>query len=139
MLIWCPSQKVAWGEWSAFPAQTPPPSSLSRVSSMQCPAVEGAVGRHRQELAPLHGDMVGVAQWHQVSLHRDTVLCLTAAVVVFLGVVIHTFVSWEQNACVSGPGTGEEEFMVQHLRALRTNSCYQLSEGTPEFCLLGSS
>lgn len=44
-------------------------------------------GRRRlqgwQELAPLRGDMVGVAQQHQVSLPRGTLLRLIAAVVVF--------------------------------------------------------
>lgn len=28
-----------------------------------------------QEITPLRGDMIGVAQQHQVSLHRGTVLC----------------------------------------------------------------
>lgn len=66
--------------------------------------MEGAVGRRGlrrwQELTALRGDMIGVAQQRQVSLQRGTVLCGTAAVLVFLGVVIHTFVSWEQNAGV---------------------------------------
>lgn len=108
---------------------------------MQCPAVEGAVGRlwGWQELAPLHGDMVGVAQWHQVSLLRGTVLCPAAAVVVFLGVVIHAFVSWEQNAGLCQWSRKQRNGRVYGAAPPSTNSCYQLSEGTPAFCLLGSS
>lgn len=91
-----------------------------------------------QELSPLHGDMSRVGQ---VSLHRGTVLCVTAAVVLFLGGVYSHFCLLAAKCwSVSGPGaSGMEEFVVQHLPAQRTTSCCQLSEGCPEFCLLGSS